>query len=105
LANQLRRLSPEARLRGDRQRLDELAHRAATLVGHTLQLKLARLTAAKQRLHDLNPKSILTRGYAIVSQPDGVVVRSRAQVQQGDALNVRLSDGEFDVEVTDIDEH
>jgi exodeoxyribonuclease VII large subunit len=38
---------------------------------------------------------VLGRGYAVVSHPDGQVVRSVQQVQPDDALKIRLSDGQF----------
>jgi exodeoxyribonuclease VII large subunit len=55
----------------------------------------------QRRLEALSPLAILNRGYAVVSQPDGSLVRSTAQVQTGDELNVRISDGEFSAQVTE----
>ena len=63
-------------------------------------MRRAHLNATRQRLKDLNPQTILERGYAIVSLADGQSVRSVEQVNAGDALNVNVSDGEFAVEVT-----
>lgn len=98
LNNRIKRLSPLARIHRDRQRLDEFAYRAATLVSHRLSLQRAKLESAEQRLLDLNPETILGRGYAIVSDVKGTTVRSADQVNPGDCLNVRVQDGEFDVE-------
>jgi exodeoxyribonuclease VII large subunit len=95
--NRLRFQSPQSRLRTDRQRLDDFARRAETTVLHSLQLHRTRLSGLEQRLVSLNPLAVLGRGFAIVSHPDGSVVRSVTQVQAGDALNVRVSDGEFKV--------
>ena len=39
------------------------------------------------------------RGYALVSGPDGQLVRRVAQVHPGQALQVRVSDGQFNVRV------
>jgi exodeoxyribonuclease VII large subunit len=93
--NHLRLNSPVARLRGDRQRLDELARRTAMALSHRLQLSQARLAGLEQRLDSLNPMAVLGRGFAVVSRPDGSVVRSVDQVSSGDALDVRVSDGSF----------
>jgi len=43
----------------------------------------------------------LERGYAIVRRAaDGLIVRSPAQVAVGDALRVRVRDGEFGARVS-----
>ena len=97
----LKRLSPKARIQGDRQRLDELSYRLLNSLSHYYEMQRAHINAAEQRLNDLNPQTVLSRGYAIISEVDGRNVRSVAQVKTGDLLNVRVSDGEFDVEVTD----
>ncbi|MBC8333093.1 MAG: exodeoxyribonuclease VII large subunit [Anaerolineae bacterium] len=101
LGHRLQRVSPLARIRSDRQRLDEIGQRAATLLRHRLQMQYSQFQANAQRLDDLNPHTVLGRGYAIVSHADGRTIRSAARVQPGDALNVRVSDGDFDVKVAD----
>jgi len=43
---------------------------------------------------------VLARGYAVVTRPaDGSLIRKVGQVKAGDALRVRVSDGEFGVNV------
>ncbi len=101
LSHRLQRLSPQARIVRDHQRLDEISRRAATALRHSLQTQQVRLDAARQRLSDLNPQTILGRGYAILTQADGQMVRSTAQVAAGETLHARLQDGEFDVTVTE----
>lgn len=99
LTGRLQRHSPEARIQSDRQRLDELTHRANLTLTHRMQLQRAQLSGLGQQLASLNPLAILARGYAIVSHPDGRIVRRVEQVGSGDALKVRVSDGEFGVQV------
>jgi exodeoxyribonuclease VII large subunit len=99
LGNRIQQLSPLARVQRDRQRLDEYVYRKASLINHRLSIQRAGLKSAQQRLLDLNPQTILGRGYAIVTQEDGKKVRSVEQVKNGERLNVHLSDGEFGVDV------
>lgn len=99
LTGRLQRHSPKTRIQSDRQRLDELAHRANLTLTHWMQLQRAQLSGLGQQLASLNPLAILARGYAIVSHPDGRIVRRVEQVGSGDALKVRVSDGEFGVQV------
>ena len=100
LTLQLSRRSPLARIRSDRQRLDELQRRALSALLHRLKVQHTRIHGLIQRLHALNPMAILQRGYAIVSQVDGTLVRSVSQVKRGDELKVRVSDGEFEAQVS-----
>jgi exodeoxyribonuclease VII large subunit len=95
LQNRLQLCSPQTRLRTDQQRLDELARRSTLGVQHSLQLRHAKLAGLGQRLGALNPLAVLGRGYAVVSHPDGQVVRSVRQVQPDDELHIRVSDGQF----------
>jgi exodeoxyribonuclease VII large subunit len=99
LASRLQRYSPESRIRSDRQRLDELAHRADTTLSHRMMLQKTRLIALEQRLKSLNPLAVLNRGYAVVSKPDGNIVRRVEQASPGDDINIRVSDGEFEARV------
>ena len=47
----------------------------------------------------LNPYSQLERGYSICQKPDGTVIKSILQVNSGEFLNVRVTDGEISCEV------
>ena len=93
--------SPLARVRRDRQRLDELNVRGSIALAHTLEIDRARLAGLDLRLRALNPQAILERGFSIVSHLDGKIVRSIQQVQPEDDLQVRVSDGEFNARVQD----
>jgi exodeoxyribonuclease VII large subunit len=55
----------------------------------------ARLSALDARLHSLSPLAVLERGYALVIDAQGGVIRSTAQVAAGDKVTTRLSDGAF----------
>jgi len=99
LSRRLDRSSPEGRLRTDRQRLDELVRRGGMVVSHRVQLQRARLSGMQQQLVALSPQGVLGRGYAVVSKKEGGVVRRVKDVDAGDALNIRVSDGEFGAEV------
>lgn len=95
----LRFYSPLRRLQTDRQRLDDLNRRVNAALAHRLELGMAGMRGLENRLIALNPMAVLQRGYAVVTK-NKQVVASRSQVQEGDALRVRLRDGEFDARVT-----
>ncbi len=98
--NRLERQAPRARLINDRQRLDDLLHRAETALTHHMKLQRAHLNGLSQQLTSLNPLAILDRGYAVVTQADGQVIRRTTQVSPDAPLTVRVADGTFDVIVT-----
>jgi exodeoxyribonuclease VII large subunit len=87
-------------VRNDRQRLDELQHRAGVAIEHRLNIHRERLFGSEQRISSLNPIAILERGFAVVSHPDGRTVLRVEQVKPGDPLSVLVSNGEFDVQVS-----
>ncbi len=94
---QLKALSPQARLADARQRVDDLLARAAVALTHRLALERERWNGLAQALNGVSPLAVLSRGYAIVTQPDGTVVRKASEVKSGDPLRVRVSEGEFGV--------
>ena len=94
LAARLRYVSPERQIQSAAQRVDDLLRRAFSALTHRIQLQASRVEGMSSRLLALNPASILSRGYAIVTrQADGRVVGHVADAQG--ALKVRVSDGEF----------
>jgi exodeoxyribonuclease VII large subunit len=97
----LRLHSPKSRIRTERQRLDELLRRGNRSLVNRLRLQRAGLRGLEQRLVSLNPVAVLKRGFAVVTHQGGDVVRSVNQVNPGDSLQVRVSDGEFGAFVRD----
>lgn len=96
----LRGLSPRAALANSRQRLDDVALRALSALGHRLALDRQRVEGLSLRLVSLNPLAILQRGFAIVTRAGSAeVIRAPAQVAAGERLEVRVSEGRFGVVV------
>lgn len=82
------------RLFGDRARLDRALERV-------LQMSAARWSAAAARLHALSPFEVLQRGYALVQDTNGIVVRSAMQLGVGDLVRTRLGNGSFESRVVE----
>ena len=94
----LRFYSPLRRVQTERQRVDEMSRRGNGAQVHRLELAAAQQKGLENRLAALNPMAVLQRGYAVVTKNTRVVA-SRLQVQDGDALCIRLQDGKFDARV------
>jgi exodeoxyribonuclease VII large subunit len=90
------------RMEQPRQRLAH-AHQHLTIGGtrmnhameRRVQVERARLHSLDARLHSLSPLAVLDRGYALVQDAQGVLIRSVQQVKAGDSVLTRLSDGAF----------
>ena len=95
----LQRTSPRYQVQNDRQRLDEMQLRLQRSAHQKVVIDQTRLQGMVSRLAALGPESVLQRGYAIVSRPDGSVIRQKTQVNPGETLVVRVSDGRFNVGV------
>ena len=95
----LRFHSPARSIESSRQRVDETARRAEATITHRMALAASTLDGVQKRLEALNPVQVLARGYAVVRRrQDGVVVSKVSQAQGG--ILVRVSDGEFEAEVS-----
>ena len=93
----LRRLSPQAKIVTHRQRIDELTRAASTSLAHQLALERERLRGHLLRLQSLSPFATLDRGYSITRQlRTGEIVKSVAQVADGDRIETQVSDGKFE---------
>ncbi len=96
LRARLARLSPRRRVEDARQQLDELQQRAGAALLHALAIRRAGVQGLARTLGVVSPLAVLDRGYALVTRDrDGVLVRSVTQVQAGDGLHIRVSDGKF----------
>jgi exodeoxyribonuclease VII large subunit len=71
-------------------------HHSMDRLLHTSHSTLGALDA---RLHSLSPLAVLDRGYALVLDGAGSLVRSTAQLSNGDLLTTRLADGTFNSRV------
>lgn len=96
LAAELRYLSPGRRVQSEAQRVDELSRRMLSSLIHRIQLQSSHVKGMTRRLEALSPLAVLARGYAVVTRKEDGRVVSRV-VDAGDAMKVRVSDGEFDV--------
>ena len=101
LQRALRLLSPFNQLARQRERLDEARTRLAAALAHRLAVLRLRLDGLRARLEGVGPMATLARGYAIVRDADGRIVRSVRAVQRGARLQITVADGSFDAQALD----
>jgi exodeoxyribonuclease VII large subunit len=118
--------SMRERLRADRRATDEFAelvmrHDPRRLLGETrerlaststrLDRSMERLVrelsahihATEARLHALSPLEVLDRGYALVHDANGVLIRSIAQLGPDEVIRTRVRDGSFSSRIQGLD--
>jgi exodeoxyribonuclease VII large subunit len=105
----LDRVNADSIARQMQQRLDREHTRlrsASDRVQFALRTRLDReqrqCEALRDRLAAIDPRAVLRRGYAVVRDPAGSIVRSAQTVTPGDRLVVQLGDGVVQVDVVAI---
>jgi exodeoxyribonuclease VII large subunit len=95
----LRKMDLRLRFGEARRRLQALDHQAATAMTLRLTRARARLDPVAGELVQLSPLRVLDRGYAIVRDPAGHVIKDAAEVQTGTPLHIRVAKGAIAAEV------
>jgi exodeoxyribonuclease VII large subunit len=101
------RHDPRQRLAHARQHFAAGGTRIDRAMEHMLHEGKTRLHALDAQLHSLSPLAVLERGYALVLDEQGALVRSAQRVIPGERVFTRLSDGTFTSRVettTDVDQ-
>jgi len=99
LDERLNRQNPVARVLRRKVALQALAARLEKPVLALLSRQGVRLGQAGAGLDALSPLASLGRGYSICLKPDGSVVSRTSQVETGDDVRLRVSDGSIDCRV------
>lgn len=86
---------PGRQISAARERLGFNRIHLARTMENSLRTASTHLRGLDARLQALSPLAVLERGYALVQGPEGTLIRSVAQVEQGKILMTRLADGSF----------
>jgi len=97
---QLRLARAQPDLREAQQRLERLDHRLRRAMGDLLARRHDRIARCGGALAALSPTATLRRGYSIVRDADGAIVRDAARLAAGDTLRLRFASGGADAVVT-----
>ncbi|MGK7890240.1 MAG: exodeoxyribonuclease VII large subunit [Leptolyngbyaceae cyanobacterium] len=104
LQARLRRLQMDQQISQEQQRLQWHKQTLRHLVRQTLHQADTHGQLLRQTLETLDPATVLQRGYALIRQQDGTIVRSPDQVQPQQRLWVQLAQGRIQVTVEAKDE-
>lgn len=90
---------PQQRLQLLRRRLAESAQRLRQSIERRLERDRLTLQQSARALHAVSPLATLERGYAILFDADGKVLRSAQGIEPGSTLQARLADGDLALRV------
>ena len=99
----LRTMQPKRRLANLRQRLETLQARPRSAMARRLTHDALRLRGIARSLEAVSPLATVARGYSILLNDAGHVVRSARDANVGDRLEARLTDGTLPLRVVEPD--
>ena len=73
--------------------LNSLYKEMKTALSHKVDTDTQLLSARKREIEALSPLSVLKRGYSLVTDEEGRVVRDKNQVKEGESLKIRVENG------------
>lgn len=94
--------SPRQQLYEKRMRAADYETRLEAAMSQHMTALRSRLAIYAERLEGNSPLKKLSQGYSYVTDEDGRCVTQTGQVQAGDALNIRVSDGEIRAVVSGV---
>ena len=97
--------SPERYYLLRRQALENLSNRLCAAQQHSVSIRKQRYVSLAAKLDALSPLKVLTRGYAIVQNADGELVRSVQSTHPDDIVDVTVGDGTLRTRIMEIKEH
>lgn len=97
-----RLISPTQQLAQQKLQLEQLGYRLHAAMQQTLNTKQQHVLRLSQNLAHLNPKSVLTRGYALVQTKSGAIVSTSGQLKSGDEVTLTLGAGTAEAVIQNI---
>ncbi|MFT6086026.1 MAG: exodeoxyribonuclease VII large subunit [Glaciecola sp.] len=101
LTLRLQHASPNNAIKEKKQQLQKVSDKLHSIQQRQLSDKRYQLQRIADILHSVSPLSTLSRGYSIAFKNDKVV-RSVAQLEKGDVIETRISDGSVIAKVMEI---
>lgn len=101
LAQRIRQ-SVARRISDEFRRVDQVMHRLKFSMSAILGRELSALALKETVIASADPRTILSRGYVLVTDKKGRVVKSARKVAPGERIGVRFSDGSLQADVREV---
>jgi exodeoxyribonuclease VII large subunit len=100
--NRMQRLGLDRQVKQETQKLQWKRQQLMQITSRRSQQAKQHLEMLRQKLATLDPKAVLQRGYAVIRQENGAIIRSSDDLTVGQELLVQLGQGEVKVKVTEV---
>ena len=97
--------SPTGYLEQKQQQLEGLKNRLTAAQNQNIARNTQRYVALTAKLDAMSPLKVLTRGYSMAQNERGEVIRSVSQVEPGERIGIKFSDGKIFATVMDKEEN
>jgi exodeoxyribonuclease VII large subunit len=97
------RVKPDRQLELEADRLKGLQHRLRRTIAGRLQSAQKEQLHLREKCQALDPRLVLQRGYALVRQNNGEIVRNTDRLEIGAELSVQFGKGQANLRVVEID--
>jgi exodeoxyribonuclease VII large subunit len=97
-----RLISPSQQIAQQKAQITQMAYRLNNSINQQLRGKQQTLLRLQQNLQHLNPKAVLTRGYALVQTQSGAIVSNSSQLNSGGEVMLTLGVGSADATIKAI---
>ena len=101
LAQRIRQ-SVARRISDEFRRVDQVMHRLKFSMSAILGRELSALALKETVIASVDPRTILSRGYVLVTDGKGRVLKSARKVAPGERIGVRFSDGFLQADVREV---
>ncbi|MDT2045518.1 exodeoxyribonuclease VII large subunit [Priestia aryabhattai] len=104
LAMNLQRNHPQQKIKQAREQHMQLTKVLQREMQQLMKQQHLLFATTASKLHALSPLKTMERGYSLVYDDDQKLIKSTKQLAKGDTIQVRLTDGQLQCEVSDIKE-
>ncbi|WP_372970697.1 exodeoxyribonuclease VII large subunit [Marinobacter sp.] len=102
LGQRLTMQSPARKLSDSQTSISQLAEQLVRATRETLGRRREHLDHIGQTLHVVSPLATLGRGYAIVQQENGDIIRQATNVKPGEKITARVANGQLEANVISV---
>ncbi|MBE9178269.1 exodeoxyribonuclease VII large subunit [Oculatella sp. LEGE 06141] len=102
IRGRLQRLHVDRQIRQQGQAIAWTKRRLLQSTAQRLQQATQHCNLLRQKLQTLDPEAVLRRGYAVVRQDSGMIVRSIDELSPAQPLTIQLAHGQVKVHISEI---
>lgn len=104
ISDRVRLLNSDSRIVNEKTAIDMLQRRIRTALKNSINAEQSSISATADKINALSPVNLLKKGYSVVFK-NGYVAGTVSDLEEGDAVTIRMSDGELSCSVESINKY